>query len=93
MEYKIVLNPECYNEVLEIGHWYQSIGDESAQFFFQEFKQTIFLLQQDPSASSNPFEDVRRTELKISQYVVYFYLDEPNSTIVLLTILQRSPEF
>ncbi len=89
MEYKIVLNPNCYNDILEVGNWYQAISNESVQFFYDELKQSLFLLQQDPLSFSKPYEEVHCVELKMSQYVLYYYIDKPNSNIVLLTILQR----
>ncbi len=89
MEYKIVLNTNCYNDILEIGNWYHGISVESVQFFYDELKQSMFLLQQDPLSFSNPYEEVHCLELKMSQYVLYYYINEPKSNIVLLTILQR----
>jgi hypothetical protein len=89
MEYKIVLNPNCYNDIIEIGNWYHGISVESVQFFYGELKQSLFLLKQDPFSFPNPYEQVHCLELKMSQYFLYYYIDEANSKIVLLTVLYR----
>ena len=90
---KIILKSVDF-DLLEIVNWYNKIDKKLTKMFFQEFKNKVNYLTENPKSSEIKYDDIRIAYLIKFPYSIHYKYDEIKNTLIIYSVFHnsRNPE-
>lgn len=90
MKYKSVILPIAKDDLQRAVKWYKTASPEIGKMLIKRFRETLALLRSHPHACQIRYSQVQTALLEQFPYMIHYYVDTQNKTIVVISILHTS---
>lgn len=88
--YKTKILPLAKVDISEAATWYNDQQKGLGKRFTKEVRSKILFLSQNPMSSSIRYDEVRCAVLSIFPFMIHYFIEEANKTIVIVTVSHTS---
>lgn len=85
--YKVKIVPEALADIQEITDWYNEQQSRLGKRFQKTAIKHINSLDKDPQIYAVRYNEIRCILIKKFPYMVYFYINDKNSTVEILAVI------
>ncbi|GAB1446305.1 MAG: type II toxin-antitoxin system RelE/ParE family toxin [Cyclobacteriaceae bacterium] len=90
MKYSLVFSSEAEKEIIESIHWYNNQKKNLGFDFFDQLNLKLDLIIKNPLNYSTRFTNIRATKITKYPYLIYFKINDHQSSIAILAVLHTS---
>ncbi|MGV8091139.1 MAG: type II toxin-antitoxin system RelE/ParE family toxin [Mangrovibacterium sp.] len=92
MSYKIKLDPLAKLDVDDNIDWYNQCQPKLGTRFYQNVKETIKLIKQNPYSFQEKYKNTRAVPVVTFPFTIHYWVDEKNKTIAILSVFKTSQD-
>jgi len=90
MKYKTVILPTAKEDLLEAAKWYNKVRPELGKELVARFRERLTELRDNPLTCQIRYSEVHTALIEQFPYMIHYYVDQQNKTIVVISILHTS---
>jgi len=90
--YTSIILPLAKQDIREAALWYNSQSAGLGKRFTAEVRERVLFIRQNPKAFVVRYDDVRTAVLNIFPFMIHYIIDEPNKTVVIISVFHTSRE-
>ena len=88
--FEIIILPIARQDIKEAAHWYNKQQKGLGNRFATHIRQKVYFLADEPYSIAIRYDNIRAAVVDIFSYMIHYYIDEPQNTIVVVAILHTS---
>ncbi|MBM2815532.1 MAG: plasmid stabilization system [Ignavibacteria bacterium] len=90
---KIIFHKLARNELIESRDYYDDIIFGLGEHFINEFENSLNRIKENPNLYPKVLEEIRKCNLRIFPFSIYFDIDNNNIRILALSHQKRQPYY
>jgi ParE toxin of type II toxin-antitoxin system, parDE len=90
MIHSLIFSPESQQEIIESILWYNQEKENLGFQFYAEVNEKLHHILKNPLHYPIRFKNIRTTPIRKFPYLIYFKIDEKNSSLIVLGVLHTS---
>ena len=88
MKYEIIISSQAKDDISQAAKWYEQRQKRLSQKFMISLKNSFKTLKENPFAFAVVYMQIRKTNIKIFPYSIFFEIDK--NTITIFAIIHSS---
>jgi toxin ParE1/3/4 len=90
MKYSLIFSDEAQHDIIESIRWYNEQKENLGFELYDRLTNKLSLLSDNPLHYSIRFENIRASKVSHYPYLIYFKINDKNSSLIILGVLHTS---